>query len=242
MDKDEILEGYRDERQRFIGFLRTIDAAAWDTPSLCEGWRVRDIAAHLAGNVADVLEQRLEGAGSVEYNQRQVDERAGMTPAEILAEWEDKGAQLDAFLAGLDATLWDTELPQIGMTVGFGVLRLLEDLWVHAQDARGPLGHAPEPGPGLTATLETVAHELPARARAFAPGVGRVEIAAGDFLEVAVGDGSALRIEGDPATIALAATGRVRLDRALADGRVKITPPPPDGFADALNVYGPKVP
>lgn len=35
------------ERRRLVEDLRTIDADAWDTPSLCAGWDVHDVLAHL---------------------------------------------------------------------------------------------------------------------------------------------------------------------------------------------------
>jgi len=35
------------ERADLAGFCRTLDSAEWERPSLCEGWRVRDVVAHL---------------------------------------------------------------------------------------------------------------------------------------------------------------------------------------------------
>lgn len=241
MKQREVVDGLREERERAIAYLRGIAPEAWERPSLCQGWRVRDVAAHLAGNVADVLAQRLEGVGSEEYNRRQVDERAARSPQEILDEWEEKGPQVEQFLAGLGQEVWEAELPQIGATVGSGTQRLLEDLWVHAHDMRLALGEEPTRGAGLTATLEVIAAELAARCRRLAPGVAGVEIAAGDFAESVevAGDGATVRVEGDPATLALVGTGRIPLERAAEDGRLSVAPAPPRGFADALNVYGP---
>ena len=34
------------ERRALIAFLEGVDDARWDTPSLCPGWRVRDVVAH----------------------------------------------------------------------------------------------------------------------------------------------------------------------------------------------------
>lgn len=36
------------ERAALAATLRTLSAPEWDHPSLCEGWRVRDVAAHVA--------------------------------------------------------------------------------------------------------------------------------------------------------------------------------------------------
>ena len=35
------------ERRDLADLLETLSDAQWDTPSLCEGWRVREVAAHL---------------------------------------------------------------------------------------------------------------------------------------------------------------------------------------------------
>jgi uncharacterized protein (TIGR03083 family) len=36
-----------DERRDLVGLLRTLSDEDWQAPSLCEGWRVRDVVAHL---------------------------------------------------------------------------------------------------------------------------------------------------------------------------------------------------
>ncbi|MEO7587716.1 MAG: maleylpyruvate isomerase family mycothiol-dependent enzyme [Arachnia sp.] len=36
------------ERRRLVGLLTDLAPADWDEPSLCDGWRVRDVAAHLS--------------------------------------------------------------------------------------------------------------------------------------------------------------------------------------------------
>ncbi len=35
------------ERSTFLETLKDLDAVDWDAPSLCEGWRVRDVASHV---------------------------------------------------------------------------------------------------------------------------------------------------------------------------------------------------
>ena len=47
MDSDGIWRMVSDEREEILGFLGSLTPAQWDTPSLCEGWRVRDVAVHL---------------------------------------------------------------------------------------------------------------------------------------------------------------------------------------------------
>ncbi len=35
------------ERAEFADFLETLSPRQWDEPSLCDGWRVRDVVAHV---------------------------------------------------------------------------------------------------------------------------------------------------------------------------------------------------
>jgi uncharacterized protein (TIGR03083 family) len=229
----EIAGGLRTERQKLITYLEGLPEAAWDKATLCEGWKVRDVVSHLIGNAADIAAQNLEGAGSEEYNQRQVDERAGKSPAELLAEWAEAGPALEQGIEQMDDEFWKTPYLELG-TVGEAVERLLEDIWVHAQDIRIPLGDGPVNGPGIAGVFNVWKFELPRRLPRLAPGVAGVEIRSGDLSRtVRVGEGSPVAIEGDPITLALIATGRYELDRA------NVEPAPPSGFADAVNIYGP---
>ncbi len=236
----ELAAAMRDERVRLVSYLESLPEAAWDKPSLCEGWSVRDMVAHLVGNAADVVAQNLDGVGSPEYNQRQIDERAGRSPAELLAEWAEQGPALEAAMEALDDTLWNTPYEEFG-TVGEALQRLVEDIWVHGQDIRIPLGDEPSTGPGLDATLDVLARELPKRCARLAPEVGSVRIATDGVAREATvsSDGVALELKGDAVAIALAATGRVDLASAESDGEISVTPSAPAGFADALNIYGP---
>ena len=101
-----------------------------DTPvPACPVWTVREVFAHQAGVANDILGGRMEGVASDPWTQRQVDERAGRTLAEILDEWDaDAPRLLEAM-----APLGDAVDP-----------RLVIDVWTHDQDVRGAVGR-----PGL---------------------------------------------------------------------------------------------
>lgn len=45
-DTDQLWDTIHHERARLLTLLRSLDRAEWDQPSLCAGWRVRDVAAH----------------------------------------------------------------------------------------------------------------------------------------------------------------------------------------------------
>ncbi|HEX2213951.1 MAG TPA: maleylpyruvate isomerase family mycothiol-dependent enzyme [Mycobacterium sp.] len=47
MDVDTVWQHIDHQRRELADLLDGLDAAAWDTPSLCEGWTVRHVAAHL---------------------------------------------------------------------------------------------------------------------------------------------------------------------------------------------------
>lgn len=44
---DPIVLATRAERARFADLLAGLDSDAWSQPSLCEGWRVREVVAHI---------------------------------------------------------------------------------------------------------------------------------------------------------------------------------------------------
>jgi hypothetical protein len=84
---------------------------------------VQDVYAHLTGLCADVLAQNV--AGGDDWTATQVRDRAGMSLREITAEWAARGPELDAFLAGQDASR---------------TMFIALDAWTHQQDVRSTLG------------------------------------------------------------------------------------------------------
>ena len=47
MDRDEVWRAIDAERISLADLLDSLGEREWETPSLCAGWRVRDVAAHL---------------------------------------------------------------------------------------------------------------------------------------------------------------------------------------------------
>jgi uncharacterized protein (TIGR03083 family) len=47
MNRDEVWRAIDQERLGLADLFDDLSAAEWETPSLCDGWRVRDVAAHL---------------------------------------------------------------------------------------------------------------------------------------------------------------------------------------------------
>ncbi|MFD7077295.1 maleylpyruvate isomerase family mycothiol-dependent enzyme [Nocardioides sp. NPDC059952] len=114
-----------DERQALIRDLETLAPAGWATPSLCAGWTVHDVLAHMI-DVATTTRlgfvRRMIAAGGDfdRDNQTGVDRERAEDPAETLARFRG--------VAGRTAT------PPAPLAT-----RLVEE-FAHGEDIRRPLG------------------------------------------------------------------------------------------------------
>jgi hypothetical protein len=97
---------YHELRLRTAELVRETDPEAMDAiaPATPE-WRVRDLLAHLAGVSVDAVEGRLDGVATDPWTAAQVDARRDVSIADILAEWDDYGAQFEAALVALPSAL-----------------------------------------------------------------------------------------------------------------------------------------
>src|SRR5438309_1129742 len=86
LPRTEVVAGFKDELVRFEQLVRSIDQKEWQAPTRCAGWSAADVAAHVTGQLADIVYGRFDGLGSPEATQREVDERKGRTPDEIADE------------------------------------------------------------------------------------------------------------------------------------------------------------
>jgi hypothetical protein len=99
-------EAYRGLRLRVRDVVEACDEEAMRavvpaTPA----WRAHDVLAHLVGVSDDVVNGRLEGVASDPWTQAQVDARTDRSTDELLAEWEERGPQFEALLAGAPAEI-----------------------------------------------------------------------------------------------------------------------------------------
>lgn len=110
------------ERIELLDLLRTLSPEEWQHPSLCEGWMVRDVVAHLLWDTITVR-RYLWVAAKYRWpdriNQHYVDESRNLSVDELIACFE-------SILGGG----WLSSLMTGGM---------LSDLVVHQQDIRRPL-------------------------------------------------------------------------------------------------------
>ncbi|HVW42529.1 MAG TPA: maleylpyruvate isomerase family mycothiol-dependent enzyme [Amycolatopsis sp.] len=139
------------EREDFAGFLETLSPAQWGAPSLCAGWRVRDVVAHVISY--DELHGR-ELAARLARGRFLLNRANGLG---VAASRERDPAELVALMRRYRE-------PR-GLTAAFGGMVALLDGLIHQQDIRRPLGLPREiPAPRLRAALRCARLAPPIRA------------------------------------------------------------------------------
>jgi uncharacterized protein (TIGR03083 family) len=117
-----------EERAEFVDLLAGLSPQQWDHPSLCRGWRVHDVVAHVISY--DELSRRQVARRFI---------RGGLWPPRInavgLADYTGRAPdQLTDLMRAC--------IPPRGFTAGFGGMIALVDGMIHQQDIRRPLGIA----------------------------------------------------------------------------------------------------
>ena len=189
-----------DERRDFADLLDSLTVDQWDTPSLCEGWSVRDVVAHMLS----FEDLSLLGALNAFA-------RGGFWPARINRQ------RLEAFAALGPDELRErmrNHLHPRGITTGFGGALGLTDALIHHQDIRRPLALPRTiPADRLTTALAMAyrAPVLPVRRNARGLRVEATDIA------WSRGSGPVVRGPGEAILLALAGR-RPALDDLDGDG------------------------
>ena len=116
----------RDEREELAVLLEGLTPEQWDSPTLCDLWRVRDVAVHTVSydelDPAALVGRFLKGRLSVDrINALGVAEFADRAPEEIAA-----------FVRG--------HLEPRGLATGFGGMIAVADGMIHQQDIRRVVG------------------------------------------------------------------------------------------------------
>ncbi|OBG26067.1 maleylpyruvate isomerase family mycothiol-dependent enzyme [Mycobacterium sp. 852002-51057_SCH5723018] len=135
-DREFVFAAVADERRRLASLLGGLDAAQLATPSLCAGWDVKTVAAHIVSTVVD-------GTGTF---LRLALRRGSM--ARAIDELARRRARLpaDEIVASLHGCADRRISPPL-----FGPLDPLADVLVHGGDMRIPLGKPFTPDPYLAA-------------------------------------------------------------------------------------------
>lgn len=194
--------GLLDELQNFADLVNSLSDEQWQAPSRCGDWSNADVAAHVTGQFTDVVNLRLDGLGTPEVTQRQVEERRGRTQAELAEELASSTKLGADILAAFDDEAWNGPAPGgTPNTLGFGVEALWYDAYLHADDIRSGLGQPAPRGAGLNASVSHVSDSL--TERNFEPVTLRL-----DGVEEFTVSGGGREITGDALAFVLAATGR----------------------------------
>jgi uncharacterized protein (TIGR03083 family) len=143
------------EAERLDRYFASLDDTAWLTPSRCDGWTVRDVLAHLAGQEAynhaclddDLagLSARMESEGITsltDFNDWTVRTRRDRPVAQVLDEWraENGDTRRRVRTLGRDATLPTMSGPY---PVGLQVFHYASEYATHADDIGVPDSAAP---------------------------------------------------------------------------------------------------
>lgn len=177
------------ERTALAAQLDGLDQAQWEAGSLCDGWSVEDVVAHLTAAatvgparwIASMVAARFDDAV---HNRRRLEERRGPTPAATLARFRSASDRRSAASGHWPA--W------------------LGEVVVHGQDIRIPLGLPTPTPPDAAAQVLAffVARDFAVASRSAAAGL-RIEA---DDAELALGDGPLVR--GPAVAVATALAGR----------------------------------
>lgn len=124
MNTDEIWRDIDQQRAGLADVLETLTPQQWVTPSLCEGWKVRDVAAHLTHSQMGPLRVVIEAARS--------GFRFDPMISRLATSDSRSQAQIVAALRGMVGSR--------KRIVGTKPLDPLTDVLVHGQDITVPLG------------------------------------------------------------------------------------------------------
>ena len=183
------------ERAALIDDLSHLDDEQWREPSLCEGWTVHDVAAHLVGTARTTRLGFVVGLVRARFdfhrqNARGVERERGASPQETLERLRQVASRRSTPPAPLDS-------------------RLVEEV-VHGEDIRRPLGLS------RSYPQEAVVRSLRLQARTPAAFGGAKELTARLRLtatdaDLSIGDGP--EVSGTALSLLLAISGRaVALD------------------------------
>ncbi|MFW0792311.1 maleylpyruvate isomerase family mycothiol-dependent enzyme [Gordonia sp. CPCC 205515] len=131
---DAIFDAIADERRTLAATLATLTPEQWQTPSLCAGWTVRDVAAHVTLPLV-VPKWRF---GLAMLRARGSFDRANLAmTSHVVSTYGDR----------LPETITERAARQF-TPPGFGAPTPLTDIIVHGQDIRRPLAIDYRPADG----------------------------------------------------------------------------------------------
>ncbi len=178
------------ERASLIRDLEGLDDARWDVPSLCEGWTVHDVVAHLTDSARTTRLSFVVGLARAWFdfdrqNARGLQRQRGASPQETLERLRRVAPRTSTPPAPLES-------------------RLVEEI-VHGEDVRRPLGLAHSYPRGAVVRSLGLQARTPRSFGGAKETVARIRLTAVDA-EVSIGVGPEVR--GPALSLLLAVCGR----------------------------------
>ena len=216
LTQGEVVDGLLFQLRSMRDLVADLTEDEWATPTRCEGWTVADLAGHLTGVMADITAGRLEGIDTQPWYDRQVAERRGRPPRTVAEELDHVIAATEELLALFDEAAWNgPAVPGVEGTLGFAIQSLWCGGYIHCEDILAALGRPAQRGPGLDAAVTHISEVLAEKKW------GPVVLALNTMGDVPIGSGGR-RIETDPLTFTLVASGRVDPELLGMDPSVNI--------------------
>jgi uncharacterized protein (TIGR03083 family) len=211
----EIARLYLDAQRSFIELVEPLGPEGWARPVPCTpGWTVRDVLSHQAGVCDDVINARIEGAGSDPWTAAQVERWRHADTATLIGQWREQAPQMAEILQQ------------------FSQARPVFDVVTHEHDIRHALGLPGNRGSEAISMMSRsfVSGSLPCEVT--------IEFEGGESATVA-GElpGETLAVSAiTPFELVRSRLGR-RTRQQVAD--YAWSEPPPDDLLDAWFVFGP---
>ncbi|MFI1940962.1 maleylpyruvate isomerase family mycothiol-dependent enzyme [Streptomyces purpureus] len=121
------------ERRELADLFDTLPAAHWDAPTLCAGWRVREVAAHMSmgfrHSLPKIVAELVKARGSLHRTTDRLAHRdaAALTPAELAAALRDNAHHPWTPPGGLPAALGHDVVHGLDITVPLGIDRRIPE-------------------------------------------------------------------------------------------------------------------
>jgi uncharacterized protein (TIGR03083 family) len=91
----EIARLYLDAQKAFIDLVEPLGPDGWKRPVPCTpGWTVRDVLSHQAGVCDDVINVRIEGAGTDPWTAAQVERWRDADTRALIEQWRQQAPQM----------------------------------------------------------------------------------------------------------------------------------------------------
>ena len=233
------------QRRRLGTALVDLSAVQWSAASRCDGWRVQDVVAHLAGTnrfwnaaitagVAGTPTRFLAGFDPKATPAAMVDAERQAPPADTLTAYVESNDALCTTVESLDEQGWNAigEAPIGHVPISVLAHHALWDAWVHERDILQPLGLVQEEEDDeIVASVRYAAALSPAFAVQSGSGRRgalaleltrpdtRVVVTVDDEVHVAEGDApaGALVLRGSAVDVLEALSIRARWQQPIAD-------------------------